>query len=142
MEERVLAKADFIKFKFLIAFLWTLSPICLLGFIIWAIDQGTIAIMLVGMVISVVIALMTLLLSYILKKRELVVTNKRVIARGAFGYRRDFPMEKVTDISTCFFMGIGCASPSSKIKFLYCKNKKEVFDAISFEVMRRDSKRL
>lgn len=140
MEEKILAKADFVKFKFLIAFLWTLPPICLIAFIIWAIDTGVIGIMLVGIVISIVIAIMTLLLSYILKKRELVVTNKRVIAKRAFGFRKDFPIEKVTEMSMCIFMGIGCASPSSKIKFLFCKNKTEIFDIIAFGTTKRNGK--
>ena len=142
MEERVLARADFVKFKFLIAFLWTLSPICLLGFIIWAIDVGVIGLMLAGIVISIIIAGMTLLLSYILKKRELVVTNKRVVAKGAFGFRKDIPIEKVTSFSTFMIMGIGCSSPSTKIKFNYCKNRLEVFDAIALEATKRNNRYL
>lgn len=140
MEERILARADFVKFKFLIAFLWTLSPICLLGFIIWSIDSGVVEIMLAGIIISIIIACFTLLLSYILKKRELVVTNKRVVAKGAFGFRKDIPIEKVTSFSTFIFMGIGCSSPSAKIRFNYCKNKLEVFDAIVLEATKRNNR--
>ena len=68
-------------------------------------------------------------LGKILDKRELIITNKRVIARGAFSFRTDFPIEKVTSVSTRWFGGIGCGTPSLKIMMFFCKNKQEIFQA-------------
>jgi protein-S-isoprenylcysteine O-methyltransferase Ste14 len=94
----------------------------------------------IGIWSAIVLVIIGLIFKVILEKRELIITNKRVIARGAFGYRTDLPIEKVTDVSMCFFNGIGCASPSAKIKFHFCKNKMEVFDTIVAETLQRDSK--
>lgn len=80
-----------------------------------------------------------LIMSVIIKKRELIITNKRIIVRSAFGFRTDFPIEKVTDISMRPFSGIGCGSPSLKIMFHFCKNKQEIFDTIASETLKRDS---
>ena len=80
------------------------------------------------------------ILGTIFKKRELIVTNKRVIARGAFGFRADIPIEKITNVSMRWFNGIGCASPSLRIIFYFCNNKTEVFDTIISESLQRDSK--
>ena len=138
MDEKIIIKADFYKFKFFIAFLWTLCPILFFVFMANAIDEGEMGIMFAGIVVVALLALYILLLSYVLKKRELIVTNKRVISRRAFAFRRDIPIEMVTDVSSRLFWGISCGSPSTKIFFSFCKNYKEVFDAISHEVLKRD----
>lgn len=138
MDERIIVKADFFKFKFFIAFLWTLCPILFFVFMANAIDKGKMSVMFAGIVVISLLALFILLLSYVLKKRELIVTNKRVISRRAFAFRRDIPIEKVTDVSSRLFWGISCGSPSTKIFFSFCKNYKDVFDAISREVLKKD----
>lgn len=140
MEEKILIKAVFSSLKFLVTILWVLTVICFLVFAIIAIDWEEPIFILTGSVSTFILVLTTLIITEILKRRELIVTNKRVIARGAFGYREDLPIEKVTNVSMCFFNGIGCGSPSAKIKYHFCKNMTEVFDTIISESLQRDSK--
>ena len=136
MEEKVLIKAVFSKLKFLVVLCYVIAAIL---FVIGLAIGYDIAILYLT-ASSVFMVFVGVILGGILKMRELIVTNKRVIARGAFGYRADLPIEKITDVSMCWFNGIGCASPSTRIKFHFCKNKTEVFDTIISESLQRDSK--
>lgn len=134
MEEKVLIKGEF-GGKFLVVLLYIAAA--LTAFLLIVTDDDLIAL---GFLCGIVLALFAVILNVILNKRELVVTNKRVIARGAFGFRADLPIEKVTNVSMRWFNGIGCASPSLRIRFHFCKNKTEVFDTIISESLQRDSK--
>lgn len=133
MEEKVLVKGVF-GGKFISIILYILAVVTF-GFLAMAT-----AILIMGLISGIVLAIFGLIISAILKKRELIVTNKRVIARGAFGFRADLPIEKITDVSMRWFNGIGCASPSLRIRFHFCKNKTEIFDTIISESLQRDSK--
>lgn len=140
MEEKILIKGDFGgKFIPLV-----LSVLGVIAFIVLTIidisgyfDGVLIAI---GLISAVILFIYAIIINEIFKKRELIITNKRVIARGAFGFRADLPIEKITDVSMRWINGIGCASPSTRIKFHFCKNKTEVFDTIAAETLQRDSK--
>ena len=136
MEEKVLIKAVFSKLKFLVILCYVIAAI------LFVIGLGTgydIAILWLT-VSAIFMVFVGVILGTIFKKRELIVTNKRVIARGAFGFRADIPIEKITNVSMRWFNGIGCASPSLRIIFYFCKNKTEVFDTIISESLQRDSK--
>ncbi len=82
-----------------------------------------------GIFIGIGAALMKLL-----EKRELVITNKRVIARRCFGFRRDIKLEDITDISMSR-NGISVASPSARIGFAWCTNKEEIYNTIAFQIL-------
>ena len=134
MEEKVLVKGLFSNVIIPII-AWVLGA---LSFVIFAlIDDDLIA---SGVLFALIFLAIGFIALAILKKRQMIVTNKRVIARGAFGCRVDLPIEKVTSTSIYIFNGIGCASPSKRIRFFFCKNKIELFDTIASEVLQRDSK--
>lgn len=139
MEEKVLAKGV-LGGKLIIAILMIISlvitGICAIGFM----NNHDEELAIIFMVIGICLIVFWAILGIAAKKREITVTDKRVIAKGAFGYRQDLPIEKITNVSTGFFNKIGCGSPSAKIRFYFCKNKMEVFDAIIAEVLQRDSK--
>lgn len=78
----------------------------------------------------------------ILTNRELIITNKRIIARTAFGIRKDFVIKNITDVvmygwlpRSFSFDGISVATPSSRISFGFCKNKEELFNTISAQIL-------
>lgn len=79
----------------------------------------------------------------LLEKRELVITNKRVIARRCFGFRRDIKLEDITDISMYNWNprylwlsnGISVASPSARIGFVWCSNKEAIYNTIAFQIL-------
>ena len=137
MEEKILTKGVF-GGKNTMIFLWALCATCFLIFTKWAISWEDVSIVLAGLMSTALLVGITLIIGHILKKRELIVTNKRVIARGAFGFRRDIPIKKIAGISMFVFNGISIGSNSTKIKFQFCKNKIEVFDTIAAETLERD----
>ena len=140
MEEKILTRATF-GGKFIVVLAWILSALLTFLVFIAVIDtyneEELFPIVIVTGIISFACAI---IIGKIFKSRELIVTNKRVVARTAFGYRLDLPLEKVTSVSTYIFNGITCSTPSAKINFQFCKNKKEVFDTIISETLQRDSK--
>ncbi len=142
MEEKILVKGIF-SGDIIPKIFWSFAIIIWFLFLIIDVSGGWEGILIaVGTVSAIVLVIIGLIFKVILEERELIITNKRVIARGAFGYRADLPIEKVTDVSMCWFNGIGCASPSARIKFHFCKNKMEVFNTIVSETLQRDSKYL
>ena len=136
MEEKILIKAEFSSLNFL--FIIPLLP--LVPFFNIIVATNRIMLFAPFIAICVFLFLVVWIIKKILEKREIIVTNKRVIARGAFGQRLDIPIEKITNVSMYWFNGIGCGSPSSKIRFHLCKNKTEIFDTIISESLQRDSK--
>ena len=92
----------------------------------------------IGFGLSIILVGIGIIISTIQKKRKLIVTNKKVIAIRAFGFRMELPIEKISSVFTCSFKGIGCGTSSAKILFFFCKNKQEVFDVIIAETLKRD----
>lgn len=138
MEEKVLVKGVF-GGKFMVTLFWILSIAFIAICVVCGIVNYDEVLMAIGIVGGIPLIVFTVIFSVLLKKRELIVTNKRVIARAAFGYRTDLPIEKITNISMRCLGGIGCGTPSTKIRFHFCKNKQEVFDTIASETLKRDS---
>ena len=133
MEEKILIKGDFaLRFIPIV-----LSAVGIFIFALFTLIDG--AFFLINLIIAIIFIVAAIIANKALKKRELIVTNKRVIARGAFGYRTDLPIEKITNVSMRCFGGIGCGTPSTKIRFHFCKNKQEIFDTIASETLKRDS---
>ena len=130
MDEKVLAKGKFSKFN-IISLLFLLFGI--VGFsalctgVICADDDSLmfgVAYMIVGFVGMA-------FFHYLFDKCDITITNKRVYGKAAFGRRVDLPFDKISSVDTCIFKGIGVATSSGRIKFLLCKNRDEVFEAIS-----------
>lgn len=142
MEEKILIKGDF-GGKFIPLILYILAAVAFgVLTMIDLIDYWGGVLIIIGALSAIVLVTWGVILDAILKKREMIVTTKRVIVRGAFGYRTDLAVEKITDVSMCWLNGIGCASPSARVKYHFCKNKMELFDTIVAEVLQRDSKYL
>lgn len=139
MEEKVLIKGVF-GGKIITIILYIIAAIgfALLTVIDLVAEFSGILIM-TGVISAIFLVAYGIIVSIIMKKRELIVTNKRVIARGVFSFRTDFPIEKITDVSMRWFGGIGCGTPSLKIMLYFCKNKQEIFDTVASETLKRDS---
>ena len=140
MEEKIIIKAEFFSLNFLVIIFWIIFGITFMYNFSQAILLGGIYILLTGILSSMPSFLIAILLKHILNKRELIVTNKRVILRGAFSFRIDIPIEKITNVSMSFLYGIGCGGASARIHILFCKNKSDVFDVIISQTLQRDKK--
>lgn len=137
MEEKILVKGIFYGEKvplFLGIALGVLSLIifCSISdyFVVFGLISGF-SLLIIGAICTV-----------ILVNRELIITNKRIIVRTAFGIRKDFVIKNITDTvmygwlpRSFSFDGISVATPSSRISFGFCKNKEELFNTISAQIL-------
>lgn len=139
MEEKVLAKGVF-GGKFIPVIFYVLAAIVFCYSVITAATYGWDGTFIVfALIYALTSTAFGIIIGKLMKKRELIVTNKRVIVRNAFCFRTDFPIEKITSVSTRWFGRIGCGSSSMKIMLGLCKNKQEIFDTIASEMVKRDS---
>ena len=77
-----------------------------------------------------------------LKSYELVVTDKRVYGKVAFGKRVDLPNDSISAISMVpMLKGVAVATSSGKISFLLIKNADEVYDTMNKLLMQRQEQR-
>lgn len=103
-----------------------------------------------GLNAPMIIALITLGLLIILsvvvflwlKSYELVVTDKRVYGKVAFGKRVDLPNDSISAISMVpTLKGVAVATSSGKISFLLIKNADEVYDTMNKLLMERQEQK-
>ena len=81
--------------------------------------------------ISIGITAITLLFYFYISKMEIVVTNKRVYGKKAFGKRVDLPIDTISAVGTSFLMGIDIGTSAGKIKFKGISNNNEIHTEIS-----------
>lgn len=89
----------------------------------------------IGVGITTVTALFYLYIS----KMEIVVTNKRVYGKKAFGTRVDLPIDTISAVGTSFLMGIDIGTSAGKIKFKGISNNNEIHAEISKLLNNRQS---
>lgn len=71
---------------------------------------------------------------------ELVVTDKRVYGKAAFGKRVDLPVDSITAVGTGLFSSVSVTTSSGGIKFYLLGNKDEIHEAISTLIVKRQDK--
>lgn len=76
---------------------------------------------------------------YALSKVQIVVTDKRVYGKVAFGKQVDLPLDSISAVGTNMFNGISVATSSGKIKFASIDNRDEVHKVISRLLIERQS---
>ena len=140
MEEKILAKGVFSKFNFISGIFLALSLFGVFG-LFASFDNNAQLVDSTGITIGFLFILLGLggafLFYHLLNKCDIVVTDKRVYGKAAFNHRVDLPLDKISSIDTCSLHGIGVATSSGKIKFLFCQNQSEIFDTISKLLLER-----
>jgi len=130
MEEKVLIKADFGGLTPLFVILWLLFGLVLFAGIIISISWVEFTPFFICLLGAAIIFAFSRILKSALKKRRLIITNKRIIACAAFGYRRDITFEHISSIGRYFWWGIGVGSSSCKVRFNFVKNRDEIYDVL------------
>lgn len=71
----------------------------------------------------------------------IIVTDRRVYGKVAFGKQVDLPIDLISAVGTIsLFKGVSVATSSGVIKFTLVKNSTEVFNAISALLRERQNK--
>ena len=68
---------------------------------------------------------------------KITVTDKRVYGIAAFRKRVDLPFDKISAVGGGIFRKITVASSSGKITFYFVKNRDEVFNSITKQLINR-----
>jgi hypothetical protein len=85
--------------------------------------------------------ILALVFFFWMSRCSIVVTDKRVYGRAAFGKRVDLPFDMISSVGSGFFNSISVATSSGRISFWLLSNRNEVFDAISRILMSRQENR-
>lgn len=75
-----------------------------------------------------------------LSKIELIVTDKRVYGKAAFGKRVDLPLDSISAVGSGWPKGIAVSTSSGKIAFLAIKNRDDLHKCISNLLIERQNK--
>ena len=87
------------------------------------------------------VILVILFFSWWIGKCKIVVTDKRVYGRAAFGKQVDLPLDLISAVGTIsLFSGVGVYTSSGRITFYCVKNASDVFNAISGLLQTRQDK--
>lgn len=87
-------------------------------------------------------ALIGILVYFWLHSYEMVVTDKRIYGRVAWGKRVDLPLDFVSATATIsLFKGISVSTSSGRIRFLIIKNAEEIYKIINNLLIERQSKK-
>lgn len=77
-----------------------------------------------------------------LRSYELIVTDKRIYGKVAWGKRVDLPVDSVSATSTIKFLkGVAVATSSGKISFLVIKNAEDIYNTINKLIIERQQKK-
>lgn len=89
---------------------------------------------------AVIVAVIFLIIRWWFGSMEIVVTDKRVYGRVAFGKRVDLPVDSISAVAISFMHGITVATSSGKISFKLIENNEEVHKTISTMLIKRQEK--
>lgn len=83
------------------------------------------------------IAIALFIIRWWLGSMEIVVTDKRVYGKAAFGKRVDLPFDSISAVAISAMKGIAVATSSGRIVFKFIKNNEAVHEAISNLLIKR-----
>lgn len=84
--------------------------------------------------------LIALLLYFWMGNCSVVVSDKRVYGKTAFGRRVDLPMDSISAVGLGAFKSITVATSSGKNKFLFIRNRDSIHAAINDLLVKRQPK--
>lgn len=100
--------------------------------------DGNFAILAIALVVSCV----GLVVWYI-SKNQLIVTDKRVSGKAAFGKRIDLPIDSVSAVATIkLIKGLSISTASGKVSFWAISNRDAIYKVISDLIIARQSNAL
>lgn len=89
---------------------------------------------------ALIVAIILLVIRWWLGSMEIVVTDKRVYGRAAFGKRVDLPIDSISAVSTSLMHGITVATSSGIISFKFIENNEDIHKIISNMLVNRQDK--
>ena len=78
-----------------------------------------------------ILILLVLLVYVWMRSYSIVITDKRVYGKAAFGKQVDLPLDSISAVGTSALKGVSVGTSSGRINFKLIKNQQEVHSAIS-----------
>ena len=89
-------------------------------------------------ILGILLLILGIIMYMYVSQCVLVVTDKRVYGRAAFGKRVDLPLDSISAVSlSSVFDGIGVSTSAGRISFVAIKNSKEIQKEISELLIER-----
>lgn len=82
------------------------------------------------LMISSIVCVLVWIYYFSISKMQLIVTNKRVYGKIAFGKQVDLPLDSISAVGTSILKGIAVCTSSGKINFLGISNRDEIYEEI------------
>lgn len=91
----------------------------------------------------VVLTLIGVLIYFWLRSYELIVTDKRICGKVAWGKRVDLPVDSVSSIATILILkGISVSTTSGRISFRFIKNVDDIYNVIVNLLIERQQEKV
>ena len=91
--------------------------------------------------ISLIIAVVVGVIYFMISKSEIIVSDKRVRGKAAFGKSVDLPVDAISAISrSAAFSGVAIATASGLIRFYMIENADEIHSAVGKLLVDRQKK--
>ena len=104
--------------------------------------DGTFDMLLVNLIPLASLTFIGVLVYLWLGSYELIVTDKRIYGKVAFGKRVDLPVDSVSATSTIRMLkGVSVSTSSGRISFLVVKNADEIYKVVSNLLIERQQKK-
>ena len=86
-------------------------------------------------------AVIAILIRFGFSSYEMIVTDRRIYGKVAWGKRVDLPLDSVSSTATInIFKGVSVSTSSGQIKFLFIKNANEMYEEINKLLIERQKK--
>lgn len=130
-------KANKLNFLVLIPALGTLALLVLSFMMLIQGDSNTA----MWFVFTVIAAVITVFVWLATAGSEIVVTDKRIYGRVAFGKQVDLPLDSVSAVATtAFTQGVSVSTSSGRITFLFLSQKEQIASTIRKLLVDRQQK--
>ena len=91
-------------------------------------------------IICLFIGLLCLLFFLMLKKTQIIITDKRVTGITHFGRKVDLPLDNISAVGSSWLKGVQVATSSGKISFLFIEKSDEVYELLRQLLIERQEK--
>jgi len=144
MDEKVLIeseKLNITKNYFLYPFLGIFAFFTFLGIFLPKNGNFIIFVTVPAILVSLVFSGILLFFIWVISKNQLIVTDKRISGKAAFGKQIDLPIDSISSVGTIkLIKGLSISTSSGNVSFWGIGNRDEIYKVISDLIIARQSK--
>jgi len=144
MDEKILIKTERLKITintFKYPFLAVFVCLTFLGIFLPKNGNFLLFVTLPAILVALVFSGTLLLFRWIISKNQLIVTDKRISGKAAFGKQIDLPIDSISSVGTIkLIKGLSISTASGNVSFWGIGNRDEIYKVISDLIIARQTK--